>query len=48
MLKHSLLSSDRELLKGGIYDSSGNAINSVEQYQSQIDDWQSKFNAKDA
>ncbi len=47
-LQHTLLVSDHEMLKDKYSDTSGNAPNSYEQYQSQIDYWQNKFNARDA
>ncbi len=47
-LQHTLLVSDHEMLKIKFSDTSGNAPNSYQQYQSQIDDWHNKFNARDA
>jgi hypothetical protein len=46
-LQHTLLVSDHEMLKIKFSDTSGNAPNSYEQYQRQIDDWHGKFNARD-
>jgi hypothetical protein len=47
-LQHTLLVSEHEILKNKYPDTSENTPNSYEQYQSQIDDWQNKFNARDA
>ncbi len=47
-LQHILLLSDHEMLKIKYSDTSENAPNSNAHYQRQIDDWQSKFNARDA
>ncbi len=47
-LTHTLLVSDHEMLKIKFSDTSGNAPNSYEQYQRQIDNWHNKFNARDA
>jgi hypothetical protein len=47
-LQHTLMVSDHEMLKIKFSDTSGNAPNSYEQYQRQIDDWHNKFNARDA
>ncbi len=44
-LQHTVLVSDHEMFKIKFSDTSGNAPNSYEQYQSQIDDWHNKFNA---
>ncbi len=46
-LQHTLLASDHELLKMKYSETSENAPSSYEQYQRQIDDWHSKFNARD-
>jgi hypothetical protein len=46
-LQYTLLVSDHEMLKIKFSDTSGNAPNSYEQYQCQIDDWHNKFNARD-
>ena len=47
-LQHTLLTSDHELLKKKYSGTNENAPSSYEQYQRQIDDWHSKFNARDA
>jgi hypothetical protein len=44
----TLLVSDHKILKIKFFDTSGNAPNSYEQYQRQIDDLHDKFNARDA